>query len=319
MRLMTYRDDDALRLGVVTRQGVLDVAAASRSLGVDAAVTPAALYASGTAALPALRALLERIEALPAERSGGWYLDPSTLEPGPCVPAPGKILCVGLNYRRHAREAGFGVPETPVLFSKFGNTIAATGDPVTLPAVSDRYDYEAELVVVMGATARSVSEEDALDYVLGYCNGNDLSARDLQTRTGQWLLGKTLDGFLPIGPHLVTADEIPDPQDLRVRCWLNGELRQDSTTADMVFGVAEIVAYASRYMTLQPGDVIATGTPEGVILGMDQPVWLQPGDEVIVEVGSLGRLVTPLVAPVDGSGTAAAGRDATLVTGGGDA
>ncbi len=151
--------------------------------------------------------------------------------------------------------------------------------------------------VVIGQKASAVSVEEALEYVLGYCSANDLSARDLQMRTSQWLLGKTLDGFCPIGPYLVTRDEVPDPQQLELRTWVNGELRQNSSTADMIFSVAEIVSYASHHMTLDPGDVIITGTPEGVILGMPEPrAWLKPGDEVIVEVQGLGRLVTPLVA-----------------------
>lgn len=319
MRLTTYRDGSDLRLGVVTDRGVLDVAAAARALGIDTAPTPTAFFAAGKAALPGLHTVVQLAEGAPAERSRAWYQDESTLTYGPSVPEPGKILCVGLNYVRHALESGLGVPDSPVLFSKFGNTIAATNDAVALPSVSNQYDYEAELVVVIGAVARSVSAEDALEHVLGYCNGNDLSARDLQTRTSQWLLGKTLDGFLPIGPHLVTADEIPDPQDLRVRCWLNGELRQDSNTRDMVFGVAEVVSYASHFMTLLPGDVIATGTPEGVILGMSDQVWLQPGDETTVEVGPLGRLVTTFVAGADASGTNAAPHTARLATGGSDA
>ena len=316
MRLTTYRDGSDLRLGVVTDRGVLAVAEAARALGIDAATTPTAFFAIGNAALPDLRTVVQRAEGTTTDRSRAWSREASSLTYGPCVPTPGKIIGIGLNYARHARESGLGVPDSPVLFSKFANTIAATREHVVLPSVSDQYDYEAELVVVIGAVTRSVAEEDALSHVLGYCNGNDLSARDLQMRTGQWLLGKSLDGFMPIGPDLVTADEIPDPQDLSVRCWLNGELRQDSNTRDMVFSVAEIVSYTSRYITLQPGDVIATGTPEGVILGMQDPVWLQPGDEVTVEVGPLGRLVNTFVADT-GTSAANAARDSMPRTAGG--
>lgn len=218
------------------------------------------------------------------------FLDEATLELAPCVPNPEKIVCVGLNYRRHAAEAGMAVPKTPVLFSKYSNALAAHGDTVTLPKVTKQADYEAELVVVMGRRAKNVSEADALDYIFGYCNGNDLSARDLQFLTGQWLLGKTLDGFLPLGPYLVTADEIGDPNRLQIRTWLNGELRQDSSTADMVFSVRDVVSYVSHHLTLEPGDVISTGTPEGVIFGDESPVWLKGGDELVVEVEKLGRL-----------------------------
>ena len=293
MRLVTYWQNGELRLGASTTRGVLDVAASARELGVDVPASPTALFEAGVTALAALQSLLTRVEAV--KHTAASFHDEDELTLGPCVPAPGKILCVGLNYRRHAEEAGLDTPDTPVLFSKFGNAIAASHEPVVLPPIATQYDYEAELVVVMGARARDVSAELALDHVLGYCNGNDLSARDLQTRSSQWLLGKTLDAFLPIGPYLVTTEEVPNPQELRVRCWLNGDLRQDSSTNDMVFGVSEIVSYVSRYMTLEPGDIIATGTPEGVILGMSEQNWLRPGDEVMVEVGPLGRLVTPLV------------------------
>ena len=164
-----------------------------------------------------------------------------------------------------------------------------------MPAAASEYDYEVELTAVIGKRTRDVSETEALDHVVGYCCSNDVSARDLQMRTGQWLLGKTLDKFLPIGPWLVTADEVPDPQALGLRCWLNDDLRQDSNTADMIFSVAEIVSYASRYMTLEAGDVISTGTPEGVILGRQPRVWMKAGDVVAVEVDGLGRLTNRLV------------------------
>ena len=218
------------------------------------------------------------------------FLDEATLNLAPCVPTPGKIVCVGLNYRRHAAEAGMAVPQTPILFSKYANALAGNGEVITLPKVTKQADYEAELAIVIGRRAKDVSEGEAHDYVFGYCNGNDLSARDLQMLTGQWLLGKTLDGFLPLGPSLVTADEVGDPDALRIRCWLNGELRQDSSTADMVFSTKQLVSYISRYLTLEPGDVILTGTPEGVIFGDDPAVWLKAGDEVTVEVEKLGRL-----------------------------
>ncbi|MDZ4763013.1 MAG: fumarylacetoacetate hydrolase family protein, partial [Chloroflexota bacterium] len=205
-------------------------------------------------------------------------------------------ICVGLNYRRHAIETGAAIPTTPILFSKFNNALAAPGEVVPIPRTAEQTDYEAELVVVIGRRAKYVSEADALDHVLGYCNGNDVSARDLQLRTSQWLLGKTPDKFMPIGPYLMTADEAGDPANLRVRGWLNGEPRQDSNTADMIFSVAQVISYASQYMTLEPGDIITTGTPEGVILGMKDKVWLKPGDEYIVEIGNLGRLVNRMAA-----------------------
>ncbi len=295
MRLLTYRSFKGLSLGIKTDQGVLDVRAAALALDRDdVPVTPAAFFIRGLAALPDLESLLA--EAMPKAQATSWLLDEAPLQFGPCVHAPEKLLCVGLNYRRHAAESGAQVPEVPVLFSKFNNALAGHGEAVPLSSAAVEYDYEVELAVVIGKTAKNVAVEQALDVVLGYCNANDISARDLQMRTSQWLLGKTMDKFCPIGPYLVTADEVPDPQQLTTRSWLNGELRQNSNTADMVFTVAEIISYASRCMTLKPGDVILTGTPEGVILGMEEKVWMKPGDTISIEVGNLGTLTNPLVA-----------------------
>jgi len=224
------------------------------------------------------------------------YAQEEDLELAPAVPDPGKIICVGLNYRKHAAESGMDEPEYPLLFSKFNNTIAGDGDEIPMSDDWNQVDYESELVVVIGKEAKNVSVENALDYVLGYCNGNDISERALQFRSGQWLLGKTPDKFLPIGPYLVTADTITDPQNLVIRGWFNGELRQESNTSDMIFSVAEIIAYASEYMTLYPGDIISTGTPEGVILGYpeDERQWMKPGDEYTVEIEGLGKLTNKM-------------------------
>lgn len=289
MKLLTYQSGDGNKLGVVTARGVLDVAAAVDATGVDCPAGADALYAQGSAALPGLAALVA------AADNPALYHNESDLTYGPAVPNPGKILCVGLNYQKHAAESGMAAPEEPVLFSKFNNSIAAPNEDIPLQADWKTVDYESELGVVMGATARNVSVDEALDAVFGYCNMNDLSERDFQMKSGQWLLGKTLDKFLPLGPYVVTADEVPDPQNLSIKGWLNGELRQDSNTADMIFSVAEVIAYASRIMTLEPGDVISSGTPEGVILGMDPRVWLQPGDEYVVEVEGLGKLANRMV------------------------
>jgi 2-keto-4-pentenoate hydratase/2-oxohepta-3-ene-1,7-dioic acid hydratase in catechol pathway len=266
MRLLTFRRDGDLRLGLVTAGGVTELVTTD------------------------LNALLSAGEAEIERQAAGPVVEEAGLRLGPCVPRPGKIVCVGLNYRRHAEEAGMPVPETPILFNKYNNSLAASGDEVPLPDVAELYDYEAELCVVMGRTARHLSEADALDAVWGYCNCNDVSARDLQFRSTQWMLGKTLDRFFPIGPYLVSAGEVGDPQALSIRCTVNGEVRQDSNTADMVFSVAELVSYISRHFTLEAGDVIATGTPQGVAQGRPDKPWLRPGDEVVVEVGGLGRL-----------------------------
>ena len=289
MKLITYHSSDEIKLGVVTARGVLDVAAAVAATGLDCPASADKLYARGSAALPELAALVA------AADDPALYLNESDLTYGPAVPKPGKILCVGLNYLKHAAESGMAPPEEPVLFSKFNNTIAAPNEDIPLQADWETVDYESELGVVMGATVRKISVDEALDAVFGYCNMNDLSERNFQMKSGQWLLGKTLDKFLPLGPYVVTADEIPDPQNLSIKGWMNGELRQSSNTADMIFSVAEVIAYASRIMTLEAGDVISTGTPEGVIMGMDPKIWMKPGDEYIVEVEGLGKLANRMV------------------------
>jgi 2-keto-4-pentenoate hydratase/2-oxohepta-3-ene-1,7-dioic acid hydratase in catechol pathway len=206
------------------------------------------------------------------------------------VPRPGKILCVGLNYRDHAKETGQAIPAEPVLFSKFANSVVGPGADVVVPPEAEEVDYEAELAVVIGRRASAVPAGDALGHVAGYACANDVSARSLQFRSSQWLLGKAIDTFLPLGPWLVTADEVPDPQALGIRCLVNDELRQDSNTGQMVFGVAELIAYASRTITLEPGDLLVTGTPSGVGMAADPPRFLRPGDRVRVEIDGLGQL-----------------------------
>ena len=295
MILLTFRINDEEFLGVKTEHGILDVAAANRSMNEAGIIeTVDGLFSAGLSALPALQAFVDH--ALQSPGRDAWLLDEDRLEFGPSVPRPGKIICVGLNYRQHALEAKMEIPPVPLLFAKYQNAVAASGEPVPLPQHADKYDYEAELVVVIGKRAKYVAKEQALDYVLGYCNGNDFTERALQGKTSQWMLGKSLDKFLPLGPYLLTADEAGSPQDWPVRCWVNNELRQDSNTSDMIFAVDELVSFISRYMTLEPGDIIATGTPQGVILGMPHPrPWMKPGDSMTVEVGPLGRLTNPLV------------------------
>jgi 2-keto-4-pentenoate hydratase/2-oxohepta-3-ene-1,7-dioic acid hydratase in catechol pathway len=215
------------------------------------------------------------------------------------VPRPSKIVCVGLNYRPHVKESGQALPTHPVLFNKFLTSVCGTGDTVRPPADTTQLDYEGELVIVMGRRAKNVSEAHALDYVFGYCNGNDISARDLQFRSGQWLLGKACDGFGPMGPYLVTADEIPDPNNLDIRGFRNDQLVQHSNTREMIFSCRELISYISRYMTLEPGDVIFTGTPEGVIQGQppEEQRWLAAGETLAVEIEGLGRLTNVIGAP----------------------
>jgi 2-keto-4-pentenoate hydratase/2-oxohepta-3-ene-1,7-dioic acid hydratase in catechol pathway len=289
MFLLTFKDGDALRLGVKTANGVVDVSAAKQALGSQS--TPEsveALLAGGDQAKADLAGVV-------GDAPGTTIRDESSLTLGPCVPNPTKVICIGLNYRRHAEETNSPIPATPVIFSKFNNSIAAHGEDVPLPPVDTEYDYEAELGVVIGKTARNVSEADALNYVFGYCTADDVSARELQRRTSQWVLGKTLDKFLPIGPYLVSADEVGDPQKLAIKCWVNGDLRQNSNTSDMIFNVAQVVSYLSKHFTLSPGDLISTGTPEGVAMGRADKPWLKPGDIVEVEVEKLGKLRNRMV------------------------
>jgi 2-keto-4-pentenoate hydratase/2-oxohepta-3-ene-1,7-dioic acid hydratase in catechol pathway len=213
----------------------------------------------------------------------------------PPIPAPGKIVGVGLNYREHIVETGAPLPPEPPLFAKFSNSLIADREPIRVPDATGEPDWEAELGVVIGRRASRVAAGDALDHVAGYLCLNDVSARDLQTRTGQWMHGKAIDTFLPAGPWLTTSDEVPDPQALRIRSLINGEVMQDSTTADMIWGVAELIAFLSEVMTLDPGDLIATGTPPGVGSARTPPRWLQDGDEVTIEIEGLGSIVNPVV------------------------
>jgi 2-keto-4-pentenoate hydratase/2-oxohepta-3-ene-1,7-dioic acid hydratase in catechol pathway len=210
----------------------------------------------------------------------------------PCAENPGKVVCIGLNYRKHAQETNMKIPETPVIFSKFSDTIAANDDEVPIPEVSNKIDYEGELAILIGKRAFNVTKESALDHVFGYFVANDISARDLQFLNGQWLLGKASPKFTPVGPYVVTGDEVGNPNDLDIRTTLNGEIRQDSNTSDMVFSCDYLIHYISKHFPLEPGDVILTGTPEGVILGYppEKQVWVKHGDEVIIEIEKLGKL-----------------------------
>lgn len=289
MRFLTFEENGVYQLGLKTNKGVIDVAKAIAIHGLELPATPDQFYRAGNTALDGF------VELAKMDVDASALRNEQTLTLGPCVPNPGKILCVGLNYRQHAIESKMKIPELPVLFSKFNNTIAAPDEGIPVNAGMPQLDYESELVVIIGKTAKNVNKDEALDYVLGYCNGNDISDRFLQFLSGQWLLGKTPDKFMPIGPYVVTADEVGDPQNLSVKGWLNGELRQNSNTSDMIFTVAEVIAYVSQYMTLNRGDIISTGTPEGVIFGMEPKKWMQVGDEYTVEIGNLGRLSNTLV------------------------
>ena len=284
MRFLNFHKDGEFKLGLKTQESVLDVEKASSMLGMELPCTYDTVVNGNMGGFSQWDSLIEEALGIPE-----CCLDENSLKVGPAVINPHKVICVGLNYREHAAEAGMDIPNEPVLFNKFNNSIAAPGQDIDITGLV-RVDYEAELAFVMGEQTRRVSVDNALDKVFGYCTSNDISERELQFRSGQWLLGKALDGFLPIGPYLVTSDEVPDPQDLSIRGWLNGEIRQDSNTSDMIFTVAEIISYISRYITLDPGDVVITGTPPGVIMGREDKAWMTDGDSYAVEIGNLGKL-----------------------------
>ncbi|XJZ25772.1 fumarylacetoacetate hydrolase family protein [Bacillota bacterium Lsc_1132] len=288
MKLLQFLKVDEICLGVKTNTGILDVKAAVKKFEEIVPINLEELLHSNegldSLARLANRAVEQGVQEL--------FLKEEELNYAPAIANPEKILCIGLNYIDHAKETNMDIPTSPILFSKFNNTLAAHRDEVEIPQGAEQMDYEAELVIVMGKTAKNVSEEEALSYVFGYTVGNDISARDLQLKTHQWLLGKTPDGFAPIGPYIVTADEIANPNELKVECRINGEVRQKGNTNNMIFNCAALISYISQYMTLKAGDIIFTGTPAGVILGYpkEKQVWLKSGDEMVISIESIGEL-----------------------------
>jgi 2-keto-4-pentenoate hydratase/2-oxohepta-3-ene-1,7-dioic acid hydratase in catechol pathway len=298
MKLLTIVNNGENRLGVKWGDKVLDVQQAL-ALSPDPSVPTDVMdvIAGGEEQLSKLRTYIDRLTKQ-ADVLEKCSLDEESIEYGPCVTRPSKIICVGLNYKKHAEETNSPIPKYPILFNKFSNTLTNHKSDVPLPIrVSSQVDYEAELVIVIGKTSKYVEKANALDHVFGYCNVNDLSARDLQLRTPQWLLGKTCDKFSPLGPYLVTADEVGNPNNLSIQCIVNGEVRQNSNTSDMIFYCDEIVSYISQHMTLYPGDIILTGTPEGVVLGYpeDRRVYLKHGDVVTIQIEKLGSLTNRMV------------------------
>jgi len=293
MKLLTFVQNGEYKLGVKMERGVIDVTSAFPNIGEGG--IPRSIHEVIERGQEAVSILQQAVNRLPD--SASYLLDESTLTLGPCVTYPNKIICVGLNYRKHAEETNAPIPEVPILFNKFNNALAGHGHDIPLPRTSTRVDYEAELAIVIGKTAKYVAVEKALDYVFGYCNANDVSARDLQKRTPQWMLGKSCDKFAPLGPYLVTADEVGDPNRLAIKCTVNGELRQHSNTSDMIFRCDEIISYISQHMTLVPGDIILTGTPEGVVIGYpkERRIYLKDGDIVTVEIEKLGSLTNRMV------------------------
>ena len=279
MKLGNILVDGVVHLAVETARGLVDATAAGCGLTMDAVIAGA-----DRAPLEALAA----DAALPVVEAPVW---------ANVTDRVGKLVCIGLNYAEHARKTNHPLPDHPVLFSKFGDALVPAGAAVALPDWEDSYDYEAELVIVIGKRAWGVREDEALAHVFGYTCGNDLSCRDAQMRSGQWLIGKTMPGFGPCGPVIATADEFDIRQPHVIRSYVNGELRQDSRTDDMIFDCAKIVSYASHYVCLEPGDLIFTGTPSGVALEKkgEPDCWLKPGDVVDIEIGGIGVLRNTMV------------------------
>ncbi len=286
MRLATIQTPHGPRAAALVGQEYVDLHATDTGL-------PASVRQL-LAASPAIRKVAEQAAAHPAAVK--YPAAGATLFPP--VPDPQKILCVGLNYRDHAIEGGKAIPSEPVLFCKYPNTLIPHGGAIKLPKVSQKVDYEAELVIVVGKRGRHIPEADAMSYVGGYTIGHDVSARDwqLEKPEKQWSIGKTFDTFAPTGPHVVTADEVPDPHTLQIQLRLNGNTMQNSNTREFIFSVPKILAYLSQVVTLEPGDLIFTGTPPGVGAARTPPVYLKPGDEVEIEIEGLGVLRNHCVA-----------------------
>ena len=285
--------DGSETLGVkLDRDTVLDVRKASRLLGIAAPDTLEELLREGNA--KGLDRLVAAAKVSPKAKPA--MVKESSVTFGRLFTNPGKIVCIGLNYKAHIAEINFKLPAVPILFNKYNNALAAHNCTIKLPPrdVAYKFDYETELLIVMGKRARNVSEADALNYVAGYCTSHDFSARDLQLETPsvQWMIGKTLDSFGPIGPYFVSADLVGDPNNLKIETHVNGEQRQSSNTSFMIFNPQQLIAYISKMWTLEPGDIIWSGTPEGVILGYpkEQQVWLKPGDEIVSSIEKLGEL-----------------------------
>ena len=278
MRIVSFRDGGQTRYGALLGDDrVIDLRAAHPTLPASLADALAVLAAHGVP-------------------DGAPSLALAGLDLLPAVPHPEKIICIGVNYAEHAAETNSESPPYPTVFAKFSNALAAHGAPIVLPAASTMPDYEGELAVVIGRPGKHITADEALDHVAGYTAFNDVSARDFQGHTTQWIMGKSPDTFAPIGLALVTADEVPDPQKLTLRTTVSGEVLQEASTADMIFSVRELIAYLSQTMTLRPGDVIATGTPSGVGVARSPQRFLRPGDVVTITVDGVTEISNPVVA-----------------------
>jgi 2-keto-4-pentenoate hydratase/2-oxohepta-3-ene-1,7-dioic acid hydratase in catechol pathway len=287
MKLVTFVHDNRTRIGALTADGeqVIDLHLANEAI-------PDTMLAFLEAGKDALALAQQAVKDAPAAAT----LQRSAVTLKAPIPRPGKIICIGLNYRDHAGETGQAVPTYPTVFAKFNNCVIGPDEPIVIPKLTEQVDYEAELGFVIGKKARHVSVEQALDYVAGYVPFHDVSARDYQSRTSQWTLGKTFDTFGPMGPALVTADEIPDPQTLDISLTVNGEVLQKSNTRELVFNVQQLLSILSGIITLEPGDLVSTGTPSGVGVAREPKRWLRAGETVNVEIAKLGVLSNPVIA-----------------------
>jgi 2-keto-4-pentenoate hydratase/2-oxohepta-3-ene-1,7-dioic acid hydratase in catechol pathway len=309
MRVVTFEREGEARLGVVVADQVVDAAGLARGAGRGGAV-PCASVRELLEAGPAAWRALDAAAGDAVAHGEGEPLDGVTLRAP--IEDPDKIICLGLNYRDHAEESGLALPAAPMLFAKYRNSLTGPNSPIVVPAVSQAVDYEAELAVVIGRTAKNVAERDALAHVAAVMALNDVTARDIQHATSQWTAGKAIDSFAPCGPALVFLDEIDDIQALRVRARVNGASVQDGTTADMIFGVAETIAFVSQLMTLVPGDIIATGTPAGVGISRHPQVLLHDGDVVEVEIEGIGTLRNPVVSAATAADLSEPGIEVTV-------
>lgn len=282
MRLVSYRESPAApwRAGIVRGDEIVDAGQAAASIGVTGDV----------ASVREILLLGDRLGELGAAAGSAPAVPRADVEIGPPVPDPPKVLCIGLNYTAHAEETKLDSSAVPTVFAKFANSIIASGEPIVVPAATSAVDYEGELAVVIGRRARRLRRDEALDAIAGVMPLNDVSARDLQFQSPQWTAGKAVDTFAPCGPELVLLDEVADLQDLRLTTRVNDRTVQDASTAQMIFDVAHIVSFLSSFMTLEVGDIIATGTPEGVGFTREPPLLLQPGDRVEVEIDGVGLL-----------------------------
>ncbi len=287
MRLVTYDYEGSWRAGIAIEDKVINASSAARTAGITNRDIIRMTPGEGAGLEDAARELAN------SSPSDEVHLV-ENLRLGPPIPDPEKIICLGLNYRSHAEEIGFKLPEYPILFAKYRNALGGPASSIILPDLSQEIDYEGELAVVIGKQCRHVPAGEALDYVAGYMALNDISARDLQFRTDQWLSGKALDTFAPCGPALVIG-EISDPQNLDITTRINGQVMQQGNTRNMIFTVADSIAYISQLMTLEPGDIISTGTPEGVGFQRKPPIFLKPGDMVEVSIEKIGSLKNPVV------------------------